>query len=68
MVMMGTNDKQLDGGNAPQLRVYWGDEQDVTDRCYLSDSMRHAQRAWARMEVYRANLYPSGRLSELLVA
>jgi hypothetical protein len=65
--MMRTNEEQLRGGDAPQLRAYWGDEQETTDRRHLSDSMRHAQRAWARMEVYRANLYPSGRLSALIV-
>jgi hypothetical protein len=64
--MMGTKDEQLHGDDAPQLRVYWGDDEEAADRYHLSDSMRHSRRAWAQMEVYRAT--PSGRLSALLVA
>ncbi len=64
---MRTSDEQFRGDETPRLRAYWGDEQEIVDRRHLSDSMRHAQRAWAQMEVYRANLYPSGRLSALIV-
>jgi hypothetical protein len=65
--MMEINDEQTQSEDVPQLRAYWGDEQEVIDRRHVSDSMRRAQRAWARIEVYRANLYPSGRLSALIV-
>ena len=64
---MGTNDEQLQGSDAPQLRAYWGDEQDMVDYRHLSEPMRRAQRAWARVEAYRAAHYHTGRLSALVV-
>jgi hypothetical protein len=63
---MRTNDEQLHGDDAPQLRAYWGDEQEIMDRRHLSDSMRHAQRVWARVEVYWATRRRGGRLPTLI--
>jgi len=64
---MGSNDEQLHGSDAPQLRAYWGDEQDVVEHRYLSEPMRHARRVWARVEAYRATRCCTGRLSALIV-
>ena len=65
--MMAANDEQLRDGSVPQLRAYWGDEHDEPVYRHLSEPMRRARRAWARVEAYRANLNPSGRLAALIV-
>ena len=63
---MGADEQQLLERKVPQLRVYCGDEPHRNGRRHMSDSMRHAQRAWARMEVYQASLYGGGRLPTLI--
>ncbi len=65
--MLGTNDEPLEGNDATQLRAFWGDEPDAMDQRRFSEPMRHAQRAWSRVEAYRVTHYRAGLLSALIV-